>query len=124
LLTDAEYSKLVEKHGEELTKTFIEKLDNWKGVNPKKRKYESDYRAILNWVVSAIKDEIAKEKFRNGQIQRSSTSGRNFGGNSSGDPSKGRVFQPGETGQYGGNSGKRNLRELLDKKAANATDVQ
>lgn len=124
LLSTVEYEKLTEKYGDSATKRFIEKLDNWKGVNPKKRKYESDYRAILNWVVSAVQDEIAKENFRNGQTQRNTGNGRNFGGNTNGDASKGRLFQPGEQGQYGCASGKRSLRELLDKNSENAARVQ
>ena len=124
LLSTGEYEKLIERYGDSATKRFIEKLDNWKGVNPKKRKYESDYRAILNWVVSAVQDEIAKENLRNGQTQRNTGNGRNFGGNTNGDASKGRLFQPDEQGQYGGVSGKRSLRELLDKNSENAARVQ
>ncbi len=48
-----EYQKLIDKYGETNTKRFIEKLDNAKGAN-KKLKYDSDYRAILKWVVEAV----------------------------------------------------------------------
>lgn len=53
-MTETEYNRLVEKHGEELTREFIAELDNYKGARPSKRKYESDYRAILNWVVEKV----------------------------------------------------------------------
>lgn len=123
LLTDAEYKKLADKYGNDFTKRLIERLDNWKGVAPKKRKYESDYRAILNWVVNAVNEDIAKENYRNGQTQRNAVGGRNFSGNAGSDASKGKLFQPGEQGQYGGESGRRNLRELLEKNSENATHV-
>ncbi|MCM1166051.1 MAG: hypothetical protein NC299_10670 [Lachnospiraceae bacterium] len=59
-LTEEEYAKLVEQHGEEAVKWFIQKLDNYKGSSGKK--YESDYRAILSWVISSYKEEQAKHK--------------------------------------------------------------
>ncbi len=54
-MTEEEYNKLVEKHGEELTNKMIEVLDNYKGS--KGKKYKSDYRAILSWVA----DKVLKE---------------------------------------------------------------
>ena len=54
-LTDDEYKKLVDEHGEELTKQMITILDNYKGANGKK--YKSDYRAILSWVVKRTKED-------------------------------------------------------------------
>jgi hypothetical protein len=54
-MKESEYNKLVEEHGEPLTKKMIEVLDNYKGANGKK--YKSDYRAILNWVVGKVKGE-------------------------------------------------------------------
>ena len=63
LLTDAEYQRLVEKTGSEAkTKACIEKLDGYK--DSKGAKYSSDYRAILNWVIDAVDDDIAKGKIR------------------------------------------------------------
>jgi hypothetical protein len=59
-LTIQEYEKLILKHGEVDTKRLIEILDNYKGS--KKKKYESDYRAILSWV----EDRLAEEKLRKG----------------------------------------------------------
>lgn len=57
-LTNVEYSSLVAEHGEHGAKRMIEILDNYKGSNGKK--YKSDYRAILNWVVDRYKDECKK----------------------------------------------------------------
>ena len=54
-LTKSEYEKLITKYGLGFTKRCIEKLDNYKGANGKK--YKSDYRAILNWVVDGIKKD-------------------------------------------------------------------
>lgn len=51
----AEYGKLLEKYGEAATAKMIEVLDNYKGAN--KKHYESDYRAILSWVVDKVKKE-------------------------------------------------------------------
>lgn len=56
-LADIEHEKLVKEFGETFTKRCIEVLDNYKGANGKK--YKSDYRAILNWVVKRVKDEGA-----------------------------------------------------------------
>lgn len=57
-LTSDEYSKLVEEFGENATKRMIEILDNYKGASGKK--YNSDYRAILNWVVGKYNEESQK----------------------------------------------------------------
>ncbi|OMF54706.1 hypothetical protein BK138_16255 [Paenibacillus rhizosphaerae] len=54
-LTQEEYDKLVSSHGEGKTKRMIEVLDNYKGA--KNKKYASDYRAILNWVVERVGEE-------------------------------------------------------------------
>lgn len=54
-MTDEEYQKLVDKFGEMDTKRLIEILDNYKGQSGKR--YKSDYRAILNWVVGRLKEE-------------------------------------------------------------------
>lgn len=55
-MTEEEYQKLLDKHGEELTKKMIETLDNYKGSSGKK--YKSDYRAILNWVEGKVLKEV------------------------------------------------------------------
>lgn len=62
-MKESEYNKLVEEHGEPLTKKMIEVLDNYKGANGKK--YKSDYRAILNWVADKVKGE-KNERFKQG----------------------------------------------------------
>lgn len=54
-LSQEEYDKLISSHGEEKTRRMIDILDNYKGANNKK--YASDYRAILNWVVKRVEEE-------------------------------------------------------------------
>lgn len=54
-MTEEEYQKLVDKYGPEKTARFIEALDNYKGS--KGKTYESDYRAILSWVVKKVTEE-------------------------------------------------------------------
>ena len=55
-MTNAEYNKLVSTYSKELADQCIEVLDNYKGSSGKK--YKSDYRAILAWVI----DEVKKRK--------------------------------------------------------------
>ena len=59
MLTEAEYNTLVKRFGEEFTKKCIEKLNNYIGKNPATyhRKYKSDYRCILMWVVRAVQED-------------------------------------------------------------------
>lgn len=57
-MKEKEYEKLVEEYGEAAVKWMIEKLDNFKGATGKR--YKDDYRAILNWVVRAYKEEKGK----------------------------------------------------------------
>ena len=57
-LTEDEYSTLIAKYGDKFTLKCIEILDNYKGANGKK--YSSDYRAILSWVVSRVTKEYPK----------------------------------------------------------------
>ena len=59
-LTEEEYSKLIEQYGEEATQWCIRKLDNYKGSTGKK--YASDYRTILSWVIGSYQEEQAKHK--------------------------------------------------------------
>jgi hypothetical protein len=63
-MTEAEYSALVTKLGEAGAERCVELLDNYKGANGKK--YASDYRAILNWVVKRYDEENAKQGGRKG----------------------------------------------------------
>jgi hypothetical protein len=55
-LTEEEYHKLISEHGEQKVKEMIRVLDNYKGANNKK--YASDYRAILNWVVERVNGQV------------------------------------------------------------------
>ena len=65
-LTNDEHSSLVAKYGEPGTQSMIEILDNYKGSHGKK--YKSDYRAILNWVVKRYEEEKQKnEKEKKGE---------------------------------------------------------
>jgi hypothetical protein len=57
-MTLEEYEKLCNTYGEDITKQCITILDNYKGANGKK--YKSDYRAILNWVVDKVKSNESK----------------------------------------------------------------
>ncbi|MCD7812006.1 MAG: hypothetical protein LUG91_09215 [Ruminococcus sp.] len=54
-LTEEEYNKLVDQHGEEATLECVEILDNYKGASGKK--YKSDYRAILTWVLDKYRKQ-------------------------------------------------------------------
>jgi hypothetical protein len=64
-MTNDEHSSLVAKLGEDGTARCIEILDNYKGESGKK--YESDYRAILNWGVKRYEEERDKAKERGGE---------------------------------------------------------
>ena len=57
-LTRDEYARLCEQHGEQPAKRMIEILDNYKGS--KGKRYKSDYKAILSWVVDKYNEEIMK----------------------------------------------------------------
>lgn len=48
-MTEAEYAKLVNSHGEDGAKELVEILDNYKASSGKR--YKDDYRAILTWCV-------------------------------------------------------------------------
>lgn len=59
-MTNDEYEKLVVAYGKEFADQCITVLDNYKGSNGKR--YKSDYRAILNWVVDKVKkDDKSKQ---------------------------------------------------------------
>lgn len=53
LMTEKQYQSLIEKHGEQKTALAIEKLSVAKCAS-KKLKYDSDYHAILKWVIDAV----------------------------------------------------------------------
>lgn len=54
-MTNAEYEKLISTYGNEFADQCIEILDNYKGASGKK--YKSDYRAILSWVIDKVNQE-------------------------------------------------------------------
>lgn len=57
-MTEEEYQKLISKYGQAFTQRAIEILDNYKGSRGKR--YKSDYRTILNWVVDRVNEELKK----------------------------------------------------------------
>lgn len=57
-MTNAEHQKLLDTHGPADTARLIEILDNYKGSSGKK--YKSDYRAILSWVIDRLQEEKQK----------------------------------------------------------------
>ena len=57
-MTNAEYTKLVSTYGKKIADQCIKTLDNYKGSTGKK--YRSDYRAILSWVVDKVKKDVSK----------------------------------------------------------------
>lgn len=73
-LTRDEYAKLCESFGVDAAKRMIEILDNYKGS--KGKKYKSDYKAILNWVVDRYNEEVMKY----GDQRQTSFSNDNQGG--------------------------------------------
>lgn len=65
-MTESQYNTLIQKYGKEKTSLFIKKLNNYKGE--KGIKYESDYHAILKWVVDVVENELNnKQKFKDKQ---------------------------------------------------------
>lgn len=59
-MREKEYNKLVDRFGKKFTERCIEVLDAYKGSTGKK--YKDDYRAILNWVVKRVEEEMGKQK--------------------------------------------------------------
>jgi hypothetical protein len=55
-LSDDEYKKLIDSYGIEFVDKCLDKLNNYKGASGKK--YKSDYKAILSWVVDEINKGI------------------------------------------------------------------
>lgn len=53
-LTENEYQRLINEHGEEKTNQLIKQLDLYKKATGKR--YESDYAAILYWVIERVKE--------------------------------------------------------------------
>ena len=67
-LTRDEYAKLCEQFGEDSAKRMIEILDNYKGA--KGKRYKSDYRAILTWVVDRYNEEITRNGCKTGTMAK------------------------------------------------------
>ena len=72
-LTRDEYTKLCAEHSEDGAKRMIEMLDNYKGSTG--RRYKSDYRTILNWVV----DKYNKEITENGTQRQTNSTAQDTG---------------------------------------------
>lgn len=70
-MTNTEYEKLVSAYSKSFADECIYVLDNYKGSCGKK--YESDYRAILSWVVDKVKEKNNKsnKKFEQRAYQKS-----------------------------------------------------
>ncbi len=65
-MSEAEYNKLIKSYGLEFVIQCITRLDNYKGSNGKK--YKSDYRAILSWVVDGVKKGKPNERLARGAV--------------------------------------------------------
>ncbi|WP_110953062.1 phage replisome organizer N-terminal domain-containing protein [Anaerosinus massiliensis] len=77
-MTNAEYQALVDNERlgtHTAVNRCIEILDNWKGANGKK--YKSDYRAILTWVIDRYEEEKQRENRLNTYNQKTSGGGLN-----------------------------------------------
>ncbi|MDO4720452.1 MAG: hypothetical protein Q4A78_07295 [Peptostreptococcaceae bacterium] len=61
-LSEREIEALKTKYGEPAYEWMVQKLSHYKGSHG--RVYESDYRAILNWVNKAYEEEKKKGSFR------------------------------------------------------------
>lgn len=59
-MTNVEYEKLVNTYGKIFADQCITTLDNYKGSSGKK--YKSDYRAILSWVVDKLQNNNKSSK--------------------------------------------------------------
>lgn len=60
-MEEAEYNKLLKRHSKYHVEKAIQVLDNYKGA--KGKKYKSDYRAILSWVMDKVKKEYGKSQY-------------------------------------------------------------
>ena len=76
-MTEEEYQRLVSEHGETAVKRMIEILDNYKGANGKK--YKSDYRAILNWVVKRVNEESQNKGAKANEYTKEADKSNPFG---------------------------------------------
>ena len=62
-LTPTEHERLLKAYGAAGTRRMIELLDHYKGASGKR--YQSDYRAILSWVVGRWQEEVRKGQTEN-----------------------------------------------------------
>ena len=60
-LTDGEYLKLIEKHGEPLTTKAIEILNN--AIQSKGYKYKSHYHTLIGWPMKEAKEQGGGSKW-------------------------------------------------------------
>jgi len=60
-LTEDEYQKLKEKHGESLTSRAIEILNNY--IQSKGKRYKSHYHTLLGWPIEKAKEELPKSTY-------------------------------------------------------------
>lgn len=72
-MTNGEHDKLLAAHGPADTARLIAILDNYKGASGKK--YASDYRAILSWVVDRLQEEKRKDSAKKPDIRNIGTPG-------------------------------------------------
>ena len=75
-MTEDEHKKLVEAHGMEKVEEMVKVLDNYKGANGKK--YKSDYRAILNWVIDRVNGGGKNESHGGNYGKAKTTGGRQY----------------------------------------------
>lgn len=68
LMTEMEYSTLVQKYGQDGADWMIKKLDDYKAACG--RTYKSDYRAILNWVVKEYQKQTNQMNYGTSEINR------------------------------------------------------
>ena len=76
-MTNDEYEKLIATYGKEFTDKCVEVLDNYKGSSGKK--YKSDYRAVLSWVVGKVNETKQKEKKTNAYVNETQSEYNDLG---------------------------------------------
>jgi len=72
-MTEIEYGKLILEHGKIKVNRMVEILDGYKAANGKK--YASDYRAILNWVVERVNNEVPRNQGTKGNYNKNVQAG-------------------------------------------------
>jgi hypothetical protein len=74
LLTQVQHDKLLEEHGKTALEWMLDKLNNQKLSSGKT--YQSDYHAILNWVVAAYKQSSNPQSQSQGPPSRAVMNGK------------------------------------------------